>query len=112
MFSEKVGSDPCLVLDAVATLASTTVTYTVTQKFNFEDIVEATKTKKVVFRVTTTEATLIAAFGNVNIADVVALDDENEYVYITGTSLLGDKGTTYIAKDADTGVWSGSITIA
>lgn len=111
MFLEKVGSDPCLVLDVEATLSGTTVTYTVAQKFNFADIVEATKTKKVVFRVTTTDATLIGGFGNVNIADVVALDTITERVYITGTALTGTKGTAYLSQDADTGVWAGTYSI-
>lgn len=112
MFEKKVGSDACLVLDVVATLATTTVTYTVTQKFNYEDVVEASKTKKVIFRVTTEDATLKATFGDVNIDDVVALDSTNKRIYITGTALVGTKGTAYLAKNADTGVWSGTISIA
>lgn len=112
MFKKKVGSDACLVLDAVTTLATTTVTYTVTQKFNYKDVVEASKTRKVVVRITTEDATLKAAFGAVNIADVVALDSANERIYITGTALEGTKGTVYVTKNADTGVWSGTYSIA
>lgn len=112
MFKKKVGSDACLVLDAVATLASTTVTYTVTQKFDFEDVLKASETRAVKCRVTTADATLKAAFGDVNIASVAAFDSTNKRIYIAADSLAGALGVAYISKNADTGVWSGTITLS
>ena len=111
MFKKKVGSDACLVLDAVATLASTTVTYTVTQKFDYEDVLKASETRAVKFRVTTADATLKEVFGDVSIAPVAAFDSTNKRIYLSAVSLLGRLGISYISKNADTGVWSGTITI-
>ena len=111
MFKKKVGSDACLVLDAVATLASTTVTYTVTQKFDFEDVLKASETRAVLFRVTTSNATLKAVFGDVNIASVVSFDATNKRIYIASHALNGTPGVAYITKNADTGVWTGTFTL-
>ena len=112
MIKRKVGSDACLVLDAVVTLASTTATFTLEQKFNFEDLVKASKTRVIVVRCTTSNATLITAFGDVNIAPVVAFDSTNKYIYITGNALAGTKGTLYFSENATTHVWSGTFTIS
>lgn len=112
MFKKKVGSDACLVLDAVGTLASTTATFTLDQKFAYEDLVNASKTRAIVVRCTTSDATLKAAFGDVNIAPVVAFDSTNKRIYITGNALAGTKGTLYISENASTHVWSGSYSIS
>lgn len=111
MFKKKVGSDACLVLDVVATLVSTTATYTVTQKFDYEDVLKASETRAVKFRVTTADATLKAGFGDVYIASVAAFDSNNKRIYVAAVSLDGQLGITYISKNADTGVWSGTITL-
>lgn len=112
MFKKKVGSDACLVLDAVVTLASTTATFTLSQKFDYEDVLEASKTRAVVVRCTTSNATLSAAFGDCNIAPVVAFDSTNKRIYITGNALLGTKGTLFMSQDSTTKVWSGTYSIA
>ena len=112
MFKKKVGSDACLVLDAVATLASTTMTYTVTQKFDYEDVLKASETRAVKVRVTTSNATIKAAFGDVNIASVAAFDSTNKRIYLASETLAGSLGIAYISKNANTGVWSGTKTIS
>lgn len=109
MFKKKVGSDACLVLDAVATLVVNTMTYTITQKFDYEDVLKASETRAVKIRVTTSDATLKAAFGDVGIAAVVAFDSTNKRIYIAAESLAGVLGVAYISKNADTGVWSGTV---
>ena len=111
MFKKKVGSDACLVLDAVATLASSNVTYTVVQQFDYKDVFDAAKTREVLVRITTSDATLKSTFGDCNIAPVVAFDSTNKRIYVTGTALAGTKGTVYLSENASTHVWSGSFSV-
>lgn len=112
MFKKKVGSDACLVLDAVVTLASTTGTFTLDQKFAYEDVVKASETRAIVVRCTTSNATLIAAFGDVYMAPVVAFDSTNKRIYFNGTMLNGTNITVYVSENATTHVWSGTVTIS
>ena len=48
MFKKKVGSDACLVLDAV--IDTDTGVFTIAQTFSMDDLIEATKTRVVVVR--------------------------------------------------------------
>lgn len=111
MFIDKVGSDACLVLNATATLSGSTITYTVEQKFDFEELVAAFSTRSVLLKVNNVGATLKAAFGDMSIAHVIAVTASNKHVYIAGCSFTGTVGVSYITKNADTGVWSGTASI-
>lgn len=114
MFLNKVGSDACLVLDCEVTMVSTDAVFTVKQKFNFADIVEASKTRAIKLRCTTSNATIAAAMGDVHIADVVAFDSTNKYVFARGTITAGSSENIVLTfeKDADTGVWSGTFDLS
>lgn len=108
MFKKKVGSDACLVLDAVITLASTTATVTLDQKFNFADLVKATKTREVVINATSANATIGSTYGDNIIIPVVATNSSNSRIYATVTKLAGTKTTFYLTENSTTKVWSGT----
>lgn len=109
MFKKKVGSDACLVLDAEATLASTTVTVTIDQTFDYKDIVEASKTRQIIVRCYTTNATIITAFGNVlNLFCSFLVDASSTFE----CSVPGTNGSVAFTKNASTGVWSGTFSVS
>ena len=114
MFKKKVGSDACLVLDCEVTLASTTATFTIQQKFDYKDVVEASKTRYVSIRNYTSNATLATSFGNSStIMPVVSFDDTNKYIkamgYIPGTASMI---TLSFAQNASTKVWSATASLS
>ena len=108
MFKKKVGSDACLVLDAAITLSSSTATVTLDQKFNFADLVKATKTREVIINATSSNATIKSNYGDNIVIPVVATDSANSRIYATVTKLAGTKTTFYLTENATTKVWSGT----
>ena len=114
MFKKKVGSDACLVLDCEITLASTTATFTIQQKFDYADILEASKTRSVTLRAYTSNATLAALFGNSGGMPVVAFDNTNSRFKAVGY-IPGDSDSIILftfSQNATTKVWSATISLA
>lgn len=113
MFKKKVGSDACLVLDCEVTLSSTTATFTIQQKFDYKDLVDASKTRYVAIRNYTSNATLAAAFGNSGTMPIVSFDDTNRYFKTMGYIPANATSITLsFSQNASTKVWSATTSLS
>ena len=70
MFKNKVGSDACLMLSATGVYDEGQPLVTIDQKFEISDLIEASKTKNISVRITSTDEDFIFDYGIVVIAFV------------------------------------------
>lgn len=113
MILNKVGSDAVLVLSGKNTLADTTMTTTLDQTFDYADIKKAAETRLVSVFLRTDDATLKTYFGDNAVAIVTNFADTSEFIVLSAVGLNGiGLGTLGLTKDADTGIWSGTLSLS
>lgn len=107
MFLEKVGSDPCLVLDGTVT-DTEAGRVELKQTFSYTDLKEALKTKCVSIRIVFTP--LITAIGYVTLtydADATEIPPSNDTFTVTIAGGTGSQTIQFLSDDSIH--WVGTI---